>query len=80
MRIKLAFAAITVACLGVVACQPSESAAPVPANCETLAQLPAPDSRHVSGARMVSDAQQDGATPEELSVFCFDSVATYPNW
>lgn len=78
MKIKLAFAAITVACLGVVACQPTSE--PTPSACEALAQLPAPDSRHVDGRTMVRDAQGDGATPSELRAFCASSVEAYPNW
>lgn len=80
MKIKLAFAAITVACLGVVACQPTSSSHPVPPECETLAHLPAPDGRHVDGRTMVWDAQGDGASPSELRAFCASSVEAYPNW
>lgn len=82
MRVRLAFAAITVACLGVVACQPTESGHPTPATdpCVTLSRLPAPGPDHVSGRVMVRDAQQDGATPSELREFCTASVESYPNW
>ena len=83
MRIRLAFVAITVATLTVVACNPDAPSTPDP--CQLASGLPAYDLVAVDGSAIhvpagrdrVRDASMDGLSGKALTRACDAFIAEY---
>lgn len=68
MKIKLAFAAITLVCLSVVSCQPDAPASPELDWC-TMASAQSERNRD-----WIIQAREDGASGHQLSAYCHSLI------